>query len=145
MLQECYMSSKTEPESKLSLVPNEQAFYKMFESDPEIMLLIEPVLGVILDANQPAINFYGYPKSKLCGMAIDEINTLSSEQVAVERKKALHEERNYFVFPHKLSSGEERIVEVYSSPIVLHEKPVLFSIIHDITIRRPSGGVIWAR
>lgn len=127
------------------LVTDEEAFYRMFETDPEIMLLIEPISGAILDANQPAVNFYGYPKSKLCSMLIQEINTLSAEQVAAERQKALNEERNYFVFPHKLASGEERIVEVYSSPIVLHEKPVLFSIIHDITIRKPLGSVIWVR
>lgn len=139
------MTSKTTPENKISLVPDEQAFHKMFEADPEIMLLIEPISGVILDANQPAVNFYGYPKSKICGMLIDEINTLSPEQVAAERQKALHEERNYFIFPHRLASGEERIVEVYSSPIVLREKSVLFSIIHDITVRKPSGGVVWAR
>lgn len=139
------MTSKTTPENKMALIPDEQSFYHMFEGDPEIMLLIEPDSGAVLDANPVAVKFYGYSKSKLCSMLIDEINTLSPEQVAAERQRALHEERNYFVFPHKLASGEERIVEVYSSPMVLHERSVLFSIIHDITIRKPSAGIIWAR
>lgn len=139
------MTSKSIPENKMGLVADEQSFYCMFEADPEIMLVIEPDSGVILDANQPAVDFYGHPKSKLCGMLIQDINTLSAEHVAAERQKALHEERNYFVFPHRLASGEERIVEVYSSPIVLGDKQVLFSIIHDITIRKPMGGVIWSR
>ncbi len=140
------MASKKEtPENKLALVPDEQAFRLMFEKDPEIMLLIEPITGVILDANQVAVDFYGYPKTKLCGMLIQEINTLSPEQVAVERQKAVHEERNYFVFPHKLASGEERIVEVYSSPLVLQEKQLLFSIIHDITNHKEMDNVMWVR
>ncbi len=118
-----------------SVEPDEQTFHLMFENHSAIMLLIEPLTGVILDANQAAVNFYGYPKSKLCRMSIQEINTLPAEQVALERQKALSEERNYFVFPHKLASGEERIVEVQSSPITLQEKDILFSIIHDITER----------
>ncbi|MCX6060512.1 MAG: PAS domain S-box protein [Chloroflexi bacterium] len=118
-----------------SVEPDEQTFHLMFEVHSAIMLLIEPLTGVILDANQAAVNFYGYPKSKLCRMSIQEINTLPAEQVALERQKALSEERDYFVFPHKLASGEERIVEVQSSPITLQEKDILFSIIHDITER----------
>jgi PAS domain S-box-containing protein len=125
--------------------PDEQTFYSMFDKDAEIMLLIEPETGLIVDANQTAVNFYGYHKSVLCKMAIHEINTLSPQQVAVERQKALHEERNYFVFPHRLASGEERIVEVYSSPIVLRKKHLLFSTIHDITDRKPLESVIWVR
>ncbi|MCX6060430.1 MAG: hypothetical protein NTW69_20080 [Chloroflexi bacterium] len=60
-------SKKNTPENKLALVPDEQAFRLMFEKDPEIMLLIEPITGVIFDANQVAVDFYGYPKTKLCG------------------------------------------------------------------------------
>jgi PAS domain S-box-containing protein len=138
-------SKKNTPENKLALVPDEQAFRLMFEKDPEIMLLIEPITGVILDANQVAVDFYGYPKTKLCGMLIQEINTLSPEQVAVERQKAVHEERNFFVFPHKLASGEERIVEVYSSPLVLQEKQLLFSIIHDVTNHKELDKIMWVR
>jgi diguanylate cyclase (GGDEF)-like protein/PAS domain S-box-containing protein len=115
---------------------DEQVFHLMFEGHSAVMLLIEPKTGAILDANQAAIKFYGYSKAKLCSMSIQEINVLPPEQVAVERQKALLEERNYFIFPHRLASGEERIVEVYSSPVALEKQPALFSIIHDITQRK---------
>ena len=138
-------SQKSTPEQKMGVVPDEESFYRMFEKDPEIMLLIEPDSGAILDANPAALKFYGYSKEKICSMLIEEINTLSPVQIAAERQRALHEERNYFVFPHKLANGDERIVEVYSSPIVLHEKQILFSIIHDITKHKPSETVIWVR
>jgi diguanylate cyclase (GGDEF)-like protein/PAS domain S-box-containing protein len=115
---------------------DEQVFRLMFEGHSAVMLLIDPETGVILDANQAAINFYGYSKLELCGMSIQEINTLPPEQVVAERQKALQAERNYFIFPHKLASGEERMVEVHSSPIALQDKQALFSIIHDITDHR---------
>jgi PAS domain S-box-containing protein len=128
-------SRKSSAKDRASVGSEEKIFHLMFEHHSAIMLLSEPQTGVILDANQAAVNFYGYSKSELCGMSIQEINTMPPELVALERQKALSEERNYFVFPHKLASGEERIVEVHSSPIILQGKELLFSIIHDITER----------
>jgi PAS domain S-box-containing protein len=111
-------------------------FKNMFERHSGIMLLIEPKTGLIIDANNSAIKFYGYDKAKLCSMKIDEINTLSLEQVLIERTKAINEEQNDFTFPHKLANGEIRIVEVHSSPIVFNEQQILFSIVYDISERK---------
>lgn len=136
---------KPQPEDEHIPAPDKDMFYRMFESSSEVMLLIEPVSGRIVDANPSAVNFYGYPKSSLCDMLIEQINSLSAEQVAAERLRALHEERNYFIFPHRLAGGEERIVEVYSSPIELEGVRFLFSTIHDITGKGPADTAIWVR
>jgi diguanylate cyclase (GGDEF)-like protein/PAS domain S-box-containing protein len=115
---------------------NELRFRQMFERHSSIMLIIEPVSGVIVDANLAACHFYGYPLEHLIGMDITQINTQSPAEVALERAQALREERNYFIFPHRLASGEMRTVEVHSSPIEISEHILLFSIIHDITERQ---------
>jgi diguanylate cyclase (GGDEF)-like protein/PAS domain S-box-containing protein len=124
---------------------SEERFHAMFEKHDAVMLLIEPRTGAIHDANQSAIKFYGYPKPKLCKMNINDINTLSPEQVTLERQKALNEDRNYLIFRHKLANGEERSVEVHSSPIHFQDEPMLFSIIHDITARKKAEDEIQAR
>ncbi len=129
------------PENTTSM-SDDQAFQLMFENHSSIMLLIEPQAGIILEANSAAINFYGYPKAILCGMSIDEINTLPPEQVASERQKALAEKRNYFNFLHKLASGEERGVEVHSTPIDFQNSQVLFSIIYDVTGRKQADDAL---
>jgi diguanylate cyclase (GGDEF)-like protein/PAS domain S-box-containing protein len=126
---------KNSRKNQITPTSDEQTFRLMFEGHSAVMLLIEPQAGIILDANQAAVNFYGYPISKLCGMSINEIYTLPPDQVAAERQKAFNEERNYIIFPNRLASGEERIVEVHSSSIALQGKQVLFSVIHDITAR----------
>lgn len=115
---------------------SDSVFQLMFEKHGAVMLLIDPQNGCILNANQSAVDFYGYSKEKLCNMLIGEINIMPQTQVEEEYQKAFREERNYFIFTHKLSNGEERTVEVHSSPIALEEKKVLFSIIHDITWRK---------
>ncbi len=129
-------SKKNSPKNAESYASAEQVFQAIFESHAAIMLLIEPQTGAILDANQTAVGFYGYPKSKLCGMSIHEINMLPPEQVSAARQKVLSGEQSRIVFPHKLAGGEERMVEVYSSPIILQGRQALLSIIHDITAHK---------
>jgi PAS domain S-box-containing protein len=135
-------SKRSIPENNIYTASNEQIFNLIFERHAAIMLLIQPDTGKILNANQAAVDFYGYPKSKLCSMLIHELNTLPPEQVAAERQKALIKQRNYFIFPHRLANGEERIVEVHSSPIDLQEGKILFSIIHDVTERKQAEAAL---
>ena len=133
-----YIDITERKQTEDALRESEANFRQMFEKHDAIMLLVEPQTGLILDANKAATTFYGYENSKLCTMNISEINVLSAEQIADELQKALHEERNYFVFTHKSADGKERIVEVHSSPILFKENRVLFSIIHDITGRKKA-------
>jgi PAS domain S-box-containing protein len=117
---------------------SEALFRSMFAKHTAVMLLIEPLTGEILEGNKAAEEFYGYPASRLCTMNIEEINVLPPDQVTQERQRALQLKRNYFVFPHRLESGEIRTVEVHSSPIALENRQILFSIIHDITERKKA-------
>jgi len=48
------------------------------------------------------------------------------------------EKRNYFIFKQRLANGSIRNVEVYSSPLVVAGKTLLYSIIHDISDRKQT-------
>ncbi|HCI14644.1 MAG: hypothetical protein A2063_10415 [Gallionellales bacterium GWA2_60_142] len=117
------------------LQASEARFRQMFERHDSPMLLIEPHGGEIIDANPAAEHFYGYPVAELRAMNISQINLLPPEQIATERARAEREERNFFVFPHRLASGEVRTVEVHSSPVSVEGRTLLFSIVHDVTER----------
>jgi len=123
-------------EVQAALRQSEERFHLMFERHDSIMLLIVPETGAILDANQAACAFYGYTKEHILTLAIQDINALPPQEVAKELGRALTERRNYFIFPHRLANGQERTVEVHSSPVVIQHRTVLFSIIHDITERK---------
>ena len=72
----------------------------------------------------------------MISMNIGEINQMPSDEVAVELQKAKAENRNYFIFPHRLANGEIRTVEVRTHTVKTKEQILLFSTIYDITERR---------
>ena len=117
---------------------SEERFHSLFELSQAVMLIIEPDSGSIVDANQAAVQFYGYSHAQLISKKISDINQLNPDEVATERMRALNRQKNYFVFPHRLANGEIRIVEVRSSGIVLKNQALLFSIIFDITERKQA-------
>ncbi|MPM09549.1 hypothetical protein SDC9_55870 [bioreactor metagenome] len=114
---------------------SEPDFSSMMEENGAVMLLIDPETSEILYANEAAAKFYGYSKIELETMKITQINMLSSEEVKHEMQDAALENRNYFVFKHRLADNDIRTVEVYSYPVQYEGKQVLFSIIHDETGR----------
>ncbi len=118
------------------LQASEARFRQMFEHHASPMLLVEPLSGDIVNANRAAARFYGYSIAQMKTMNIAQVSTLPPQEVAEERLRAQHRERNYFVFPHRLANGELRTVEVHSSPVEVEGRRLLFSIIHDITERK---------
>ena len=114
---------------------SEELYRQMFATHSAMMLLVEPNSGMIVDANLAAAEFYGYPLETLRQMDINQINALPTNQVAQARQAALTRQQNYFVFSHRLASGELRDVELYSVPIQTQQRTLLYSIIHDITAR----------
>ena len=125
----------TRKQAEEALKESEERFHAMFERHHAVKLVIEPETGIIVDANAAACRFYGYSREQLCSLRIHDINQLPPDEVASERAKAAAEQRNYFVFPHRLANGEVRWVEVYSTPVETRGRPLLYSIIHDITNR----------
>jgi len=121
-----------------ALHESEGRFRRFFEKNRSVMLLVEPITGIIVDANAVASDYYGYPPDRLIGMQTSQINTLPTDEIARERRRAMQEERNYFIFRHRLASNEVRDVEVYSTPIEINKKALLFSIVHDVTRRNQA-------
>lgn len=122
-------------ELNVKLRKSEERYRQVFEKSASVLLIVEPNSGVILDANASAARFYGYSIDQLQSMNINQINTLTPEKVAAELASAAKAERDYFMFSHRLASGEVRTVQVQSSPMEIDDRNVLFSIVQDITER----------
>jgi len=114
---------------------SEQRYKSLFQGNHTAILLIDPSTGEIKDANTAACKFYGWMQSEICAKNISEINTLTPEEIKVELKNSVEENRNHFFFKHRLADGKIKEVEVYSGPLTFGNTSLLYSIVHDITER----------
>lgn len=121
--------------SQVYALNEDYSFDNLFENHGSVMFIIDVESGKIIDANNAAVEFYGYSRDMLLSMTIQQINTLNPIEVENERKAAAKEERNYFNFRHRLANGEIKDVEVYSYPFLKDDRKLLYSIIHDITLK----------
>lgn len=114
---------------------SELRYRQLFEGSRVVELLINPQSGEVVDANEAACRFYGYSYDQITSLHATDINAMSEDEIVQAMLDAEQEERNHFVFRHKLASGELRDVEVHSGPVEYRGQKLLYSIIHDITHR----------
>lgn len=120
-------------EANAKVYDNEAVYRGIFENNHAVMLLIDPQTGKIEDANNAALIFYGYPKEKLLSMKINQINTLSEDEVKAEMQRSIRSEKNYFEFKHRKANGSIADVEVHSGNVLIQGRNLLYSIIHDVS------------
>lgn len=118
------------------LKQSRESYVRLFEDHAAVKLIIDPFDGTILDANKAAARYYGWAREDMRKMRISDINTLMSEEIKTAMDKTFHGKNDQFEFCHRLADGSIRDVEVYSSPIQMHGKTVLHSIVFDITDRK---------
>ncbi len=121
-----------------ALIDSEERYRSLFMNNHSVMLIIDPESADIVDANPAAISFYGWSYEELTRKKVTDINTLTERQVFQEMKRAKAETHRIFYFKHRLSSGKVRDVEVYSGPIKVYGRELLYSIVHDITKRKQA-------
>jgi PAS domain S-box-containing protein len=122
----------------MTLMENEELFRKLFQHHATMSLFLDAETGKIIDANDAAVQFYGWPIEVLKQMRIQQINALPPEIVQAEMNAAASTERNCFEFPHRRADGSIRMVEVFSNKIEIAKKEFLFSMVHDITERKQA-------
>jgi PAS domain S-box-containing protein len=115
---------------------SEELFRNLFNYHSAVKLIIDPATGNIVDANEAAVNYYGWPHEQLTRMKIQDINTLSHEEVKAAIKKVQTQKSTHFEFQHRRADGSVRDVEVFGSNIKAQGKDILHTIVHDITERK---------
>jgi PAS domain S-box-containing protein len=125
-----------------ALLESEERYRSLFENSHAAMLVIDPHTADIVDANPAACTYYGYSREELLAKKITDINTLTPEEISREMQRAKAEECKYFEFKHRLASGEIRDVEVFSGPIRIKGRDLLYSIVHDDTARKQAEAAI---
>ena len=122
-------------EAEKILREREKQYRAFFENNHAVMLLVDPKTEIIVDANPAAGHFYGYPVDQMRSMELSTISAQTEEEIYKEMFQARDEGRVYFILKHRLQNGELRDVEVYSGPILVQGRQLLYSVIHDVTER----------
>ncbi len=124
--------------AEIELEESENRYRTIFEGSKAILLLIDAETADIIDANDSAVEFYGWKGEKLLSMKISEINILPSDEIKRRMKIAAEQKKNYFLFTHRTAGNEMKEVEVYATPILLNGRKVLFALINDVTEKRKN-------
>jgi len=117
---------------------SDDLYSSLFRNNHSPMLLVNPEDGSIVDVNQAAVSFYGWRREEILALTVDDINVLPADVIAAEMTKASQERRSYFVFQHRCADGSVKDVEVYSGPVTVRGRHLLYSIVHDISERREA-------
>jgi PAS domain S-box-containing protein len=118
------------------LTRSERRYRAMFDRSHAVMILVDPDTGTIVGANPAAVTYYGYSREEFIGKSIQEINVSPHQQIRDGMVRARTGSQGHFSWQHRLASGDVRTVDVYSGPVELDGRELLFSIVHDVTARR---------
>jgi PAS domain S-box-containing protein/putative nucleotidyltransferase with HDIG domain len=119
--------------SEDELKASEERFRKMFEGHSAIQLVIDPDTGTIINANNAAADFYGWPIEKLCKMHMQEISTLPAETFGDRIQQIISRRKSKFITQHRRADGSLRDVEACNNAIKIGGKELVYAIIQDIT------------
>jgi PAS domain S-box-containing protein len=111
----------------------EEQYRAVFECPNSIKLIIDPDTTAIIDANQAAVEFYGYPLERLRGMSHQEINVLPKADLLAKLANISASQYGHHFSRHRLAGGEVRDVEVYVGSTRHRSGKLVIASIHDVT------------
>lgn len=114
---------------------NRNLYLSLFWDQKTIMMMVEVSTMRIVDANQAAVAFYGYPYEALTKMYAYQLTTFTKEKLAKRIQQASNQEQIPFYGQHILANKEVRDVEVRNAEINFEGRELLFVTVYDITER----------
>ncbi len=112
-----------------ALAVSEDRYRSLFTNARAAMLLLDQEEGLIVDANEAAASYYGYPAAQMRRMRIGDISLDPMRETPVDS-------RSEHYIRHRLASGEVRTVEAHMGPLPGGGGRLCYAILHDVTERR---------
>ncbi|MBB6216881.1 PAS domain S-box-containing protein [Anaerosolibacter carboniphilus] len=124
----------TERKGIQEVLEEKEEFYRsLFHNNHAIMLLADPDNGEIIDVNPAACFFYGYDRQTFLTMNVKDISTSSEKKIFSTIEDVRFHHGKHYYLKDRIANGEIKDIEIYSGPIRVKNKELLYSIIHDIT------------
>ena len=126
-------------ESEARLRAESEALLRRYElivgDSRDIILFMDAQSGSILEANQAAIEAYGYSRAELLGLTIRDLRVASAELVSSQMAEA-DAQGLLFETVHRRRDDSEFPVEVSSRGTTIGDTRTLVSVVRDITERK---------
>jgi PAS domain S-box-containing protein len=118
-----------------AIAASERRYRQMFERNPAVMVLVDPVSGVLLDANPAAEVFYGYSGAALRRQRFGDLDLEASDELAQRLQQCAAGAVHQWVARHRLASGQVRDVAICAGPVPSPSGPVMHCVVQDVTER----------
>lgn len=109
---------------------HEATYAKLFLESHAVMLLVDPVSGLIIDTNRACCDFYGQSQEELC---LFPFEALEAPACKGGMSKALKADKDHYVCCHRIAHGEVREVEIFVTSFVPDTRNLLHLTIYDVT------------
>jgi PAS domain S-box-containing protein len=112
--------------------------YLLFSENAHDIILFVRRDGRILEANEAAVNAYGYTYEDLLSLSIYDLRAFDPENIVDEQMETSFEKGILFETMHRRKDGSVLPVEVSSQGKMIGGQKVLLSVIRDITERKKA-------
>jgi len=110
-------------------------FQAMFEQHSALKVVIDADTGEIMDANPALLRYFGFEKQEMLGKNVQELNLLPGDIQLQKIHGKMDAGALFVAAPHRLRSGETRLLDVYASEIWDKGRRLLYAILFDVTQR----------
>jgi PAS domain S-box-containing protein len=115
--------------------------YKMLAEKVRDTILFVEINGRIIDANNAAVELYGYKRVELLKHTVFDLIE-GGKSVAIEEMKNGEKDGVFFETIHKHKDGTQFPVEVSAKTTMILEKRVIICIVRDISERKDSENAL---
>jgi PAS domain S-box-containing protein len=116
------------------LAESERRYRQLFEQSAAMQIVYDAETLRVLDANAPAVAFYGYSRAELLDMTLDCLVEPGAARDGTIASR-LREGEAHARLTHLVSSGERREVDSYSTALTRDGRRVIHAAMHDVTAR----------
>lgn len=122
-----------------ALRQSEEKFRKIFENNAAVKLIVDPTDGRIVEANEAAVDWFGWPRETLMAMRLDELTDTAQDEVPWYRESDV---RGQYEIKLRRANDVVAIAEVFTAHVQFNSTVLLHVIAHDITSHRELEGQV---
>jgi PAS domain S-box-containing protein len=124
--------------SEWEYVFNESRFRSFFSKSNAKIVIFDPDSFKIIDANEAALNFYGYTVQELIDLDIKSEFVGFAEAIKAEIHDRNVGHKNVYAQKHRLKDGEFHDVEIFPALMEFNDKDLIYIIVQDISQRKKA-------